>query len=174
MMNVNEHDHRVDGAAAGSVPGLLPGRRGDAGDAADAADAGPDEIAIPVLVGQVFEAAPASERGRLLEQLMRPLGVLSLMAVAGGVFASLRFRGGWQDFHVRLDDAQRVHAGDVIALVDHVQQVSVEAVDGLAQTLMASPIMAGSAAAALLVTLLLQRARSRHERGAAPARIDGR
>ena len=105
---------------------------------------------------------------------MRPLGVLSLMAIAGGVFASLRFRGGWQDFHVRLDDAQRVHAGDVIALVDHVQQVSVEAVDGLAQTLMASPIMAGSAAAALLVTLLLQRARSRHERGAAPARIDGR
>lgn len=122
-----------------------------------------NEISIPQLVGQVFDAAPAVERGRLLEQLIRPLGVLSLVAIAGGVFASLRFRAGWKDFHVRLEDAQRVSASEVIALVDHVQQVSIEAVDGLAQTLATSPIMAGSAAAALLVSLLLRRAGGRRE-----------
>lgn len=122
------------------------------------------DITIPQLVGEVFEAAPAVERGHLLEQLLRPLGVLALVAVADGVFARVRFRGGWQDFRVRLEDAQSVRGSDVIALVDYVQQVSVEVVDGLAQTLMSSPMLAGSAAAALLVSLLLQRNRARRSR----------
>jgi hypothetical protein len=111
------------------------------------------------LVGEVYASVPAAERRRLLEQLLRPLGVLSLVAVADGVFARMRFRSGWADFQVRLDDVQNVRASDVIALADHVQQVSVEAVNGLAQMLAASPVMASSAAAALLLTLLLQRMR---------------
>jgi NTP pyrophosphatase (non-canonical NTP hydrolase) len=115
------------------------------------------DITIPQLVGEVFEAAPAVERGRLLEQLLRPLGVLSLFAVADGVFAAIRFRGGWQDFRVRLEDVQSVRSRDVISLVEYVQQVSVEVVDGLARTLTASPMLAGSAAAVLLVAVLLQR-----------------
>jgi hypothetical protein len=131
------------------------------------------DMTIPQLVGEVFEAAPAVERGHLLEQLLRPLGVLALVAVADGVFAKIRFRGGWQDFQVRLEDVQNVRVGDVISLVDYVQQVSVEVVDGLAQTLTASPMLAGSAAAALLVTVLLQRDRARRARagadGVAPA-----
>jgi hypothetical protein len=54
-----------------------------------------------------------------------------------------------------------VQASDVITLVSYVQQVSVHAVDGLADMLAASPVMTGSAAAALLITLLVQRARTR-------------
>ncbi len=122
------------------------------------------DATVPQLVGEVFEAAPAAERGHLLEQLLRPLGVLSLVAVADGVFAKLRFRGGWRDFHVRLEDVQSIRTTDVISLVDYVQQVSVEVVDGLAQTLTASPMLAGSAAAVLLVTVLLQRDRTRRAR----------
>jgi len=124
---------------------------------------------IPELVAEVFEAAPAAERLRLLEQLLRPLGVLSLFGIAGGVFANIRFRSGWQEMHLRLEDISNVHAGQVAVLVDHAQQVSVEAVDGLAQLLSDSPLMAGSAAAGLLVSLLLRRARAR-QNGAAPAR----
>ena len=60
-----------------------------------------------------------------------------------------------------LEDAQRVQASDVAALVDHVQQVSIEALDGVAQLLMASPLITSSAAATVLVALLLKRARSR-------------
>ena len=97
----------------------------------------------------------------MLEQLLQPLGALSLVAVAGGIFAKLRFRSGWQDLHIRLEDARNVESSQVIALVDHVQQVSVETVDGLAQLLMNSPLTAGSAAAAVLVGVLIQRARSR-------------
>jgi hypothetical protein len=113
------------------------------------------------LVAQVYEAAPLALRGRLLEQLMQPLGVLSLVAVANGMFASMRFRAGWPDAPVRLEDAQNVRASDVMALVDHVQQVSMEALHGVARIVSASPVLASSAAAAMLVTVLLKRARQR-------------
>jgi len=129
-----------------------------------ASAATPGVAAIPALLAEVYEAAPAVERGRLLEQLMRPLGMLSLVGIAGGIFAGIRFRSGWQEMHVRLEDIQNVHAAQVVALVDHAQQVSVESVDGLAQMLAASPALSGSAAAALLVSLLVQRARSRQAR----------
>lgn len=119
------------------------------------------EITVAQLVGEVYATAPPAERGRLLELLLRPLGVLSLVAVANGIFAKIRFRGGWPELHVRLEDAQNVQASDVIALVDHVQQVSIEAVDGITQMLAASPVMAGSAAAILLMAVLVQRARTR-------------
>jgi len=118
-------------------------------------------LSVPQLVGQVYEEAPAVEKGHMLEHLLRPLGVLALVAVADGIFAKIRFRGGWPDLHVRLEDAQNVQASDVITLVDYVQQVSVQAVDGLSQILAATPTMATSAAAGLLVTLLVQRAKSR-------------
>lgn len=119
------------------------------------------EAAIAQLVAEVYEIAPPVERSRLLEHLLRPLGVLSLVAIANGIFANIRFRSGWPDIHVRTEDAQNVRAGDVIALVNHVQQVSVHAVDGLAHQLAASPVLTSSAAASLLITLLLQRARTR-------------
>ena len=119
------------------------------------------EITIAQLVGQVYEFAPPAERSRLLEHLLRPLGVLSLVAIANGIFAKIRFRSGFPDLHVQIEDAQNVQASDVITLVNHVQQISVHAVDGLADMLVASPVMAGSAAAALLIAVLLQRARSR-------------
>lgn len=125
-------------------------------------------LTVPQLVAQVYEAAPAVDRSHMLEHLLRPLGVLALVAVADGNFAKIRFRGGWPDLHVRLEDAQNVQASDVITLVDYVQQVSVNAVDGLAQMLAVTPMMATSAAAGLLVTLLVQRARNRRADDIAP------
>ena len=119
------------------------------------------EPTIAQLAGQVYEAAPAIERCRLLEHLMRPLGVLSLVAVANGVFAKLWFRSGWHDLHIQEEDAHGVRAGDVIKLVDFVQQVSVEVVDDLAQLVGTLPMLACSAAAAMLVAALVQRAQIR-------------
>jgi hypothetical protein len=119
------------------------------------------EAAIAQLVGQVYEIAPPAERSRLLEHLMKPLGVLALVAVANGIFANIRFRSGWPDIHVRVEDAQKVQVDDVITLVNFAQQVSVKAVDGLADILAASPGITSSATAALLITLLVQRSRTR-------------
>ncbi|MGJ7530053.1 hypothetical protein [Variovorax sp. GB1P17] len=119
------------------------------------------ELAIPTLVAQVYESAPAAERCHLVETLLRPLGVLSLVAIANGIFAKIRFRNAGQELNVRVDDLQNIHAADMVALVHHAQQVSVETVDSLAHLLTSSGGLAGSAAAALLIGLLVQRARSR-------------
>ena len=124
-------------------------------------DGAASEAEIAQLVGQVYAIAPPTVRTRLLEHLLKPLGVLSLVAVANGIFASIRFRSGWPDLYVNVEDAQNVQPGDVITLVSHVQQVSIHAVDGLADMLATSPVMTSSAAAALLVTLLVQRSRNR-------------
>lgn len=121
----------------------------------------PSEIQISQLVAQVYETAPPALRISLLEQLLKPLGILSLMAIADGVFAKMRFTSGWPKMPIRFEDAQKVQGKDVIALVERVQQVSVSSLDGLTKMLAASPVMTGSAAAALLVAVLMQRARTR-------------
>ncbi len=119
------------------------------------------EMQIAQLVSQVYSGAPAVEKSRLLTHLLRPLGVLSLVAVANGLFGKIWLHGGWPHLQVRVEDAQKVQASDVVTLVNYVQQVSVTAVDGLADVLAASPVLTGSTAAALLMTVLLQRARGR-------------
>ena len=119
------------------------------------------EAEIAQLVGQVYAIAPPGVRTRLLEHLLKPLGVLSLVAVANGIFANIWFRNNSAELHVHVEDAKNVQPGDVITLVNHVQQVSLHAVDGLADMLATSPVMTGSAATVLLMTLLLQRSRNR-------------
>jgi hypothetical protein len=109
---------------------------------------------VSQLVGKVFEIAPPQDKGNLIATLIRPLGILSLAAVAGGVFAKIRFRGGWPDVQVRTDDIQNVRPHDIVALASYTQQVSVHVLDSLAHVLTASPVLASTATAALLIKLL--------------------
>lgn len=113
-------------------------------------------IPIPQLVGQVYESGAPAERCRLLEHLMNPLGTLSLALIANGIFADMRFRSGWQQLHVRIEDAQKVCADDVIALVDHIQQDSAASVEALGHMLASWPVMSGSAAAAALMAGIMR------------------
>lgn len=113
------------------------------------------------LVGRVYAAAPPVEKTRLVAHLMKPLGILSLVAVANGVFASIRFRGASIDFPVGIDDVKNVQTSDVIALASYAQQVSMQAVDGLTQILTTSPAMMSTAAALLLVQILMRQSRKR-------------
>lgn len=133
-----------------------PSRALSTADPASASD-----LAIPALVAQVYEAAPTQERCHLVATLLAPLGVLSLVAIANGVFAKIRFRDAGHTLSVRADDLQNVHSADMVALVHHAQQVSVETVDSLVSLLGTSGGMASSSAAALLIGLLVQRAWSR-------------
>jgi hypothetical protein len=110
---------------------------------------------VAQLLGKVYQAAPVAERFSLVRHLMRPLGILSLVAIANGVFAKIRFHGSLDDVQAGLDDLQGVQVEDVITLANYAQQVSVQAVDGLAQLLTASPALASSAAAMVLVKILL-------------------
>ena len=119
------------------------------------------EISIPELVGRIYESASRVERCLILEPLLRPFGVLSLLAVANGIFANIRFRSGWPVMRIPLEEVQKVTAADVIALVEYVQRGSGEAIAGLAGVLSTSPLLATSAAAGLLVTMVMRRARTR-------------
>ena len=126
-----------------------------------AADRGASDITIPQLVGKIYDAAPTSERCRMLDYLIKPLGALALVGVCNGIFTKIWFRNGWHDFHIGPEDAQTVQAIDVISLVDYVQQTSAETINGLASLLTTSPMMVYSAAAAMLVTVLVRRTQSR-------------
>ncbi|RPI42150.1 MAG: hypothetical protein EHM59_18520 [Betaproteobacteria bacterium] len=127
----------------------------------DIADGTPEQ-SIGHLVGQVYEAAPAPERRRLIEHLLQPLSLMALLAVANGVFAKLWFRRGWEDLHIRLEDTQFVTDNDITALVNFVQQVSAETIAGLGQVIASSPAWSASAAGALLLAALARRFRSRN------------
>jgi hypothetical protein len=119
------------------------------------------DLTIPQLVGKIYDAAPTAERCRMLDHLLKPLGALALVGVCNGIFTKIWFRNGWHDFHVRPDDVQTVQAIDVISLVDYVQQASAGSINGLASLLTTSPMMVYSAAAAMLVTVLVRRTQTR-------------
>ncbi|MEY2860480.1 MAG: hypothetical protein RLZ68_1100 [Pseudomonadota bacterium] len=116
---------------------------------------------LPELVAKVYAAAPDADRGRLLEHLLKPLGLLSLAGVANGAFARLAANSGWSGLQLNADDVQRIGRHEVIALVSHVQQVSTHAIDGLGQVISASPVLAGTAATGLLLSLLRKQATQR-------------
>lgn len=97
----------------------------------------------------------------MLEHLLRPLDVLSLVAVTHGIFNKIRPHDGGAEMQIDADDCQRVQTREVVDLVDRLQLTGSESVDGLANIVAASPTLARSAAAVLLVEILTQRALSR-------------
>jgi len=120
----------------------------------------PDSSVAP-LVGKVYDSAPASVRKRMLACLLRPLGVLSVFGVANGIFARIMFRKGLQNGHDRLEEIQDVGISDVTALVEYVEQLRPDSLDGLCQILSVSPLLDYSSSAETLVEELAQRIRSR-------------
>lgn len=119
------------------------------------------DMTVPEVVGKIYDIAPATERCRILEYLLQPLGALALVGVCNGIFTKIWFRSGWNELHIRPEDALSVQGIDVASLVDYVQQASNETIDGLASLLTTSPMMVYSAAAAMLVTVLVRRIKSR-------------
>jgi len=77
------------------------------------------------------------------------------------VFAKLWFRRGWEDLQIRLEDTQIVTNSDITALVNFVQQVSVETIADIGQVIASSPAWSASAAGALLLAALARRFRGR-------------
>lgn len=141
--------------------GLLTTIENISGDVYESAPPAVKNRMLSELLGSVYATAPPVEKTRLVAHLMKPLGILSLVAVADGVFASIRFRGASNQLPMSIDDVQNVQASDVIALASYAQQVSMEAVNGVAQILATSPAMMSSAAALLLVQILMHQSRKR-------------
>jgi hypothetical protein len=104
----------------------------------------------------VYAEAPAPLKSRLLEHLLKPLGLLSLATVCNGAFGNLALSRNWS---IQPDLVQKVDSKQVIVLAAYVQQVSVHAVTGLSHVLTSSPLLQGSVAASALVALLIKRSR---------------
>ena len=113
------------------------------------------------LVGRLYEVAPVTDRGSLVAHLMRPLGILSLVAIAGGIFARIRFRYGLSQAQISVEDLQNIDTDDVVALANYAQQVSAQVIDGMTQILSTSPALASTASAALLISIVMQRQKNR-------------
>lgn len=114
----------------------------------------PPAVLVPLYVSGVFREAPATFRAQLIETLMRPMGALGLVAVAGGVFAAVRQRHGWARLHVSLDDAARISADQVQELSAYLQQAAPEVFRQVADLVSSQPAVAGGLSAILLLHVL--------------------
>lgn len=114
-----------------------------------------DNDNIARLIGQLYDVAPAHERCQILEYLIHPLGVLSLVAVANGVFAKYWLRNIYESTPLRFEDITNIHSNDVISLAQHAQQVSFDAVHNLTRLLTKSSALASISATGLLLAVLL-------------------
>ncbi|MBK7617328.1 MAG: hypothetical protein KA375_06590 [Vitreoscilla sp.] len=86
-------------------------------------------------VAELYRSAEPSVKAKLLECLLRPLGALALVAVAGGVFGALRSRHGWQRLQVLEDDTLEISAEQVRELACYLQQSAPEVFASLAEML---------------------------------------
>lgn len=103
------------------------------------------------LVADLFAKAAPSQRVRLLNGLLRPVGPLALVAVAAGAFANLLPTTRWHVATVSLDDAMRLTAGQVLELARYVEQKRPEAFMQLPELLADSPLWVSSLGGALLL-----------------------
>src|SRR5262245_41823406 len=113
--------------------------------------ASPAEPDVPQLVAALYDEAPASQRQRLLNHLLRPVGPLALAAVAAGAFATL-LPQRWSGAQVRLEDVLfRIRADHVLDLARYVEQKAPEMLWGLPDALAASPLLMSTLSGALLL-----------------------
>ena len=127
----------------------------------ESADTATKHRMLTLLLAKAYDTAPAQVKTSLLEQLMRSVGILGLVTVAGGVFAKIRLRGGWPDITVLPDDLKEIQTSDVMALAAYVQQVSAHTLFDVAHALASNPALAGSGAVSVLMGILLHRAPDR-------------
>ena len=111
-------------------------------------------VLVPLYVAGVFREAPVAFRVQLIECLMRPMGALGLVAVAGGVFAAVRQRHGWARLQVTLDDAARISADQVMELAAYLQQATPEVFRQVADLVADQPLAVSGLSAVLLLNVL--------------------
>lgn len=114
---------------------------------------GRQRIAIARLVSRMYRAANGAMRADMLASLLRPLGVLSLVAVASGAFARLLQRDGVVPDAISTEDIVRYSSDQILELTLFVHEVSPEALQQLAEQLAQSATGMTALSAAALVLL---------------------
>jgi hypothetical protein len=120
------------------------------------------------LVSRVYRAANDSLRARMLTQLLRPLGVLGLVAVASGAFARLARHDGLVPDTIPAEDIVRYSSEQIRELTMFVQEVNPDAL----QSLIEQPAQNGLGIAALSTAALVMLLRGSRARAAGSRRTD--
>jgi hypothetical protein len=116
-------------------------------------DSGPLDR-IPEIVGDVYLAAMAPLRAKLLECLLQPVGTLGLAAIGAGAFGELLRRRPFGRMGISPEDASRFTADHVRELASFVEQCAPETFWRIAMLLAESPMaMTGLTVSAYLMAL---------------------
>lgn len=119
-------------------------------------------FAIAKVVSRVYRVANDAIRAEMLTHLLRPLGVLGLVAVASGAFARLVRRDGLVPDPISAEDMLRYSSEQIRELTMFVHEVNPEALQALVEQLAQNGI--GIAALSTAALVMLQR--SSRERSA--------
>jgi hypothetical protein len=117
--------------------------------------------ALPALVSEVYRAAPAPLRVKLLECLLRPVGPLALAVIASGAFGAFLQRRTWAGASLSIDDVATISAEQFHELAGYLEQASPDVFLRVPAVLAGSPLAVATGSGALLLALLLQRAAAR-------------
>lgn len=110
------------------------------------------------LISRVYRTANGPLRADMLACLLRPLGTLSLVAVASGAFARLLQHNGAAPERVALDEVGRFSSSHIFELAQFVQEESPQALQQVATLLVqdAASLPALSLSAVFLLYRYLQ------------------
>jgi len=114
---------------------------------------------LPALVSDVYCAAPAPLRVKLLECLLRPVGPLALAVIASGAFGAFLQRRTWNAVSLSLDDAARISGDQLFELVGYLEQANPEVFLQMPALLASSPLALATGSGALLLALLHRKQR---------------
>ena len=129
--------------------------------AADADANSRKRVAIAKVVSRVYRAANDALRSDMLTHLLRPLGVLGLVAVASGAFARLMRRDGLVPETISADDIARYSSEQIRELTMFVHEVNPDALQPLVEQLAQNGMgIAALSTAALVMLLRSSRGRS--------------
>ncbi len=117
--------------------------------------------ALPALVSEVYRAAPAPLRVKLLECLLRPVGPLALAVIASGAFGAFLQRRTWAGASLSIDDVATISAEQLHELAGYLEQANPEVFLRVPAVLAGNPLALATGSGALLLALLLQRAAAR-------------
>ena len=110
----------------------------------------PSTALLPLWTAGLYKEAGTELKTRLIECLMQPMGALGLVAVAGGVFAAVRQRHGWQRLQVTAEDTARVTADHIYQLAGYLQETAPQAFVQLGQLLGEHPAALATVSGVLL------------------------
>jgi hypothetical protein len=111
------------------------------------------EIAAARIVSRIYRYASASLRAQVLACLLRPLGTLSLVAVASGAFATLVQRDSAVPSAIPVELAARYSGDQILELALFVHEVEPGALEQVTALLTGSAMGAAALSASALVLL---------------------